>query len=98
MKVQGKIFKKLPVVKGVSNSGKDWIKQDFVIETTEQYPKKIAFKNALFVPYQNALKFRSSVKPITLPLPYTFMPTPDEFFNFSKFSSEIYPLIKGLEV
>ena len=43
MKVQGKIFKKLPVVKGVSNSGKDWIKQDFVIETTEQYPKKIAF-------------------------------------------------------
>lgn len=43
MKVQGKIVKKLPVVKGVSNSGKDWIKQDFVIETTEQYPKKIAF-------------------------------------------------------
>jgi len=28
---------------GTSKAGKEWKKKDFVIETTDQYPKKVAF-------------------------------------------------------
>lgn len=38
--VSGKIIKILPVVTGQGKNG-DWIKQEFVIETADQYPKKI---------------------------------------------------------
>lgn len=42
MEIKGKIIAKLPTTKGVSANGKEWEKQDFVVETTEQYPKKLA--------------------------------------------------------
>ncbi len=38
--LEGKLFKVLDAQTGVSTRG-DWKKQDFVIETTEQYPKKV---------------------------------------------------------
>lgn len=38
--VTGKIYKKLPVQMGAGKNGQ-WIKNEFVIETEEQYPKKI---------------------------------------------------------
>lgn len=38
--VKGRLIKKLPVVSGEGRNGK-WEKQEFVIETTDQYPKKI---------------------------------------------------------
>lgn len=38
--VSGKIIKMLPVVTGQGKNG-DWVKQDFIIETQDQYPKKI---------------------------------------------------------
>ena len=41
-KITGKIINILPETKGTSN-GKDWKKRLFVIETDEQYAKKIAF-------------------------------------------------------
>jgi hypothetical protein len=44
-------------------------------------PKKIAFKNSLFVPYQNALKLGLSTKAITFPPPYAVATTAGEFFN-----------------
>ena len=33
----------LPVVSGVSKSGKEWKKQEYVGETIEQYPRKVVF-------------------------------------------------------
>lgn len=38
--LEGKIVKKLDIQEGVSTRG-PWKKQDFVIETSEQYPKKV---------------------------------------------------------
>lgn len=40
--ISGKVVQILPEQTGVSTKG-NWVKQDFVIETTEQYPKKVCF-------------------------------------------------------
>lgn len=39
--VSGKIILLLPETKGESKAGKPWVKQEFVLETQEQYPRKI---------------------------------------------------------
>jgi len=39
--VIGKIIQVMDPVRGTSKAGKDWVKQEFVIETQETYPKKI---------------------------------------------------------
>ncbi|MCF8297019.1 MAG: DUF3127 domain-containing protein [Saprospiraceae bacterium] len=41
--LQGKLIQILPVQSGVSKAGKDWSKQEFIIETQEQFPKKVCF-------------------------------------------------------
>jgi hypothetical protein len=42
LEIKGKIVKVLPLLSGVSASGKNWEKQDFVIEEVEStYPKTI---------------------------------------------------------
>ncbi|WP_276880478.1 DUF3127 domain-containing protein [Bacteroides heparinolyticus] len=41
--VEGKIIAALPPVTGVTKAGKDWEKLDFVLETSERYPKNIRF-------------------------------------------------------
>jgi len=38
--VKGKIIRKLPLVEGKSQKG-DWKKLEFILETQEQFPKKI---------------------------------------------------------
>jgi len=38
--IEGKLIQVLPAQEGVSTRGA-WKKQDFIMETTEQYPKKI---------------------------------------------------------
>ena len=43
MQVRGTLIQKLRIESGVSKAGKEWKKQDFVIETKEQFPKKICF-------------------------------------------------------
>lgn len=43
MQVKGKIQQILEPESGVSKAGKEWKKQEFVIETTEQFPRKICF-------------------------------------------------------
>lgn len=44
MEIQGTIVQVLPLQSGVGKgSGKEWKKQEYVIETNEQYPKKICF-------------------------------------------------------
>ena len=40
--LQGKVFKVLPEQSGQGQNG-EWKKQDFVIETEEQYPEKVCF-------------------------------------------------------
>ncbi len=42
LEITGKLIKKLPEQTGEGKFGK-WIKQEFIIETQDQYPKKICF-------------------------------------------------------
>ena len=44
LEITGKLIKKLPEQTGEGKFGK-WIKQEFVIETHDQYPKKICFSS-----------------------------------------------------
>lgn len=43
MEVSGKIIAILPIQGGTSKSGNEWKKQDYILETHDQYPKKICF-------------------------------------------------------
>jgi hypothetical protein len=43
MDISGTIIQILPEVGGVGKTGNNWRKQEFVIETKDQYPKKICF-------------------------------------------------------
>ncbi|HPR33116.1 MAG TPA: DUF3127 domain-containing protein [Prolixibacteraceae bacterium] len=43
MEVKGTITQILPSQSGVSKTGNEWSKQEFVIETEEQFPKKVCF-------------------------------------------------------
>ncbi|MDR0537516.1 MAG: DUF3127 domain-containing protein [Tannerellaceae bacterium] len=43
MEITGKIVLALPATEGVSRTGNRWKKQEFVLETQEQYPKKVCF-------------------------------------------------------
>lgn len=43
LKVKGTIQQILKAETGVSRAGKEWTKQEFVIETVEQFPKKVCF-------------------------------------------------------
>ena len=43
MEIQGKIIAVLPTRSGTSARGTQWSSQTYVIETQEQYPKKLAF-------------------------------------------------------
>lgn len=45
MDITGKIIQVLPLKKGVSKtSGKEWQLQSYVLETQEQYPRKVCFE------------------------------------------------------
>lgn len=43
LQVKGKIEQILKPESGVSRAGKEWNKQEFVIETEDQFPKKVCF-------------------------------------------------------
>ncbi len=43
MEIQGRIIMVAPEVGGTSKAGNQWRKQEYVIETMSQYPKKICF-------------------------------------------------------
>ena len=43
LSITGTVQKVLNIESGVSKAGKEWQKQEFVIETDDQYPKTIAF-------------------------------------------------------
>lgn len=43
MAIRGRIIHVFQPKSGVSQAGKEWSKQEFVIETEGQYPKKVAF-------------------------------------------------------
>lgn len=41
MEIIGKLLQKLQVQSGIGRTGNSWQKQEFVVETIEQYPKKV---------------------------------------------------------
>lgn len=43
MEIKGKITDILQASQGVSKSGKEWMKQEYVLETLEQFPRTICF-------------------------------------------------------
>lgn len=43
MEITGKVIAVLDIQSGTSKTGNEWKKQDFVIETSEQYPRKVCF-------------------------------------------------------
>ena len=43
LQVKGKIQQILKPESGVSRAGKEWKKQEFVVETDEQFPRKVCF-------------------------------------------------------
>ena len=43
MEAQGKVIAILEARSGVSKAGREWMSQEYVIETPGQYPKKICF-------------------------------------------------------
>ncbi|WP_321437135.1 DUF3127 domain-containing protein [uncultured Bacteroides sp.] len=43
MEISGKIIDVLPVQSGAGRNGTEWKKQEYVIETSDQYPKKCCF-------------------------------------------------------
>ncbi len=44
MEVTGNVIAKMPVVSGTSKAGNSWQKQEFVVETSGQYPRKVCFQ------------------------------------------------------
>lgn len=43
MEIKGKIIVVLPERSGVSQAGKEWMTQEYVLETQDRYPRKIMF-------------------------------------------------------
>lgn len=43
MEVKGKIIAVLPEISGTSKAGNPWKKKEYVLETLENYPKKVHF-------------------------------------------------------
>lgn len=41
LEITGKLIQKLPMLSGTSKTGNNWQKMEFVIETMDQFPKKI---------------------------------------------------------
>ena len=44
MEIVGKIIQVLPEQSGTSKAGKPWKSQSYVLETQEQYPRKVCFE------------------------------------------------------
>lgn len=41
--ISGRIFSVLPLQQGTSKAGKPWQKQEYILDTGGQYPKKVCF-------------------------------------------------------
>ncbi len=43
MEIRGRIVQVLPLAQGVSKAGNNWRKQEYILETFDQYPRKVIF-------------------------------------------------------
>lgn len=43
MEIRGRIIQILPLASGVSKAGNSWRKQEYILETFDQYPRKVIF-------------------------------------------------------
>lgn len=55
MEIRAKVIEHLELQQGVSKSGNDWKKAILIVETIEQYPKKVALQNMRKAEEFNAL-------------------------------------------
>ena len=47
MEIKGRIVQVLPLQSGIGqSSGKEWKKQEYVLETQDQYPRKVCFQRS----------------------------------------------------
>lgn len=44
MEIKGIIIQVLPLQSGTSKAGNEWRKQEYILETQEQYPRKVCFQ------------------------------------------------------
>ena len=45
MELKGRIIQVMPLQSGIGQvSGKEWKKQEYILETQEQYPRKVCFQ------------------------------------------------------
>ena len=44
MEITGKVIAALTLQEGVSRAGNEWKKQEYVLETNDQFPKKVCFQ------------------------------------------------------
>ncbi len=44
MEITGKIIAVLPIQGGISKAGNEWKKQEYVLETHDQFPRKVCFQ------------------------------------------------------
>ena len=44
MEITGRIIQVLPEVGGISKAGNEWKKQEYILETHDQYPRKVCFQ------------------------------------------------------
>jgi len=43
MEIQGRIIQVMPLASGVSKAGNNWKKQEYLLETKDQFPRKVLF-------------------------------------------------------
>ena len=43
MEIRGRLIQVLPMASGVSKAGNSWRKQEYILETFDQYPRKVIF-------------------------------------------------------
>jgi len=66
LKVKGRIVKVMPIESGVSKAQKDWKKQNFVIDTGEQYNPEICFQMFGAEKCENLTKFNKVGDEVTV--------------------------------
>lgn len=44
LQIEGKVIAVMPIISGTSKAGNQWSKQEFVVETMDQYPRKVCMQ------------------------------------------------------
>jgi ABC-type spermidine/putrescine transport system permease subunit II len=86
MELSGKIIAVLPAREGVSKSGNPWKTQEYVLETHDQYPRKMCFN--LFGADNNLSFVTILISHVTFCLPYVILSILPKFRQMDPHLSE----------